>query len=309
MKKIILSIILLASIATVYGQDFLLSEQWFSRLNRNPAATGNSENIELFAMHRQQWMGFKDAPKTTLLNAHSFFESISSGLGFTFYYDQLGISTKNLNAKLAYSYQLLVAKDMLLAFGVSGGVLNTSVDPDKWVFEHPNLVNINDIPESATNLDMDLGVEFSMPVFMAGFSVSHLLDSRDKMTNVTAGRQFTGYARGNIVLTNDFNLAPGLVYNNYSSSVPGFFELNATAFYKKSYWLGLGTRFNTEFEFTTLNAIVGVEWNMLRVGFGYDLSLGDLSKLSSNTCELMLSFRFGHLGKKKTTQKFVRFME
>jgi len=307
MKKIILSIILLASIATVYGQDFLLSEQWFSRLNRNPAAAGNSDQIQLFAMHRQQWVGFQDAPKTTLLNAHAFFESISSGLGLVFYYDQLGVATTNMNAKLAYSYQTPIAENMLLSFGVAGGVLNKSVDPDKWKYNENS--TRPDVPDSKTNLDLDLGVEFSMPVFMAGVSVTHLLDSRDDIINTTAGRQFTGYARGNIALCNDFSLAPALVYNNYSSTLPSFFELNATAFYKKSYWLGVGTRFNDGFDFALLNAIIGFEWNFLRIGYGYDLSLGDLSKVASSTHEIMLSFKFGNLGKKKTTQKFVRFME
>ncbi|MDR0874340.1 MAG: PorP/SprF family type IX secretion system membrane protein [Prevotellaceae bacterium] len=309
MKKIILSIALFAGIAvSAAAQDFLLSEQWFSRLNRNPAATGNSDKIQLFYLNRQQWVGFKDAPSTNILNAHAFFESISSGVGLTFYYDTEGVGDQMLNAKAAYSYQLPLAEDMLLSFGVSAGVLNKSFDPEKLTYnDNGNRPLVDE--DNSTKLDMDLGVEFSMPMFMAGFSVNHLLDNRDDVKNTTAARQFTGYARGNIALCSDFDLAPGVVYNNYSSNLPGFFEVNATAFYKKLYWLGLGTRFNSGFEFATLNAMVGFEWNFLRIGYGYDLSLDNLGELAKSTHEIMLSVKFGNLDKKKTTQRYVRFME
>jgi type IX secretion system PorP/SprF family membrane protein len=309
MKKIIISIVLLVGIAaSAMAQDFLLSEQWFSRLNRNPAATGNSDQVQLFMMQRMQWVGFKDAPMTSLLNAHTFFERISSGIGATFVYDTEGVGTQTLNAKIAYSYQTPVAKNMLLSFGVSGGVLHKSFDPNKLTYNNNDNRPVN-LDASNTNFDMDLGIEFSMPVFMAGFSVSHLLANRKDMLNTTTARQFTAYARGNIALPSDFSLAPGLVYNNYSNSLPGFFEINATAFYQKLYWLGLGTRFNDRFEFTTLNAMIGFEWNFLRVGYGYDFSLGNLGQFKKSTHEIMLSFKFGHLGKKKEKQRFVRFME
>ncbi len=308
MKKIILSVILAASIFTAYGQDFLLSEQWFSRLNRNPAATGNSDQIQLFMMQRMQWVGFKDAPMTSLLNAHAFIESISSGIGATFVYDTEGIGTQTVNAKVAYSYQTPVAENMLLSFGVSGGVLHRSFDPDKLIYNNNESRPAN-LDASNTNFDMDLGIEFSMPVFMAGFSVSHLLDNRKDMLNTTTARQFTAYARGNIALPSDFSLAPGLVYNNYSSNLPGFFEINATAFYQKLYWLGLGTRFNDRFEFTTLNAMIGFEWRFLRIGYGYDYSLGKLGTFKKSTHEIMLSARLPKCKGKQPEQRFVRFMQ
>jgi len=308
MKKIILSVLLFVSIFTAYGQDFLLSEQWFSRLNRNPAAVGNSQHIELFAMHRQQWVGFSDSPATTLLNAHAFFDKINSGLGLVFFYDTQGIGDKAINAKLAYSYQTMIAKNMLLSFGASGGVMNKSFDPNKLIYEDDNYrPNIQD--ESKTNLDIDLGVEFSMPVFLAGFAVNHVLDNRKEMLNVTTSRQFTGYVRGNIPIAEKFNLAPGLVYNNYTANAPNFMEFNATLFYNKMLWFGLGTRFDTDVNFTMLNAIIGIEWNFFRIGYGYDYSLGELGNFKKSSHEVMLSFRFLKSKPKQAEQRFIRFME
>ena len=308
MRKIILSLLLSASVFTVFGQDFLLSEQWFSRLNRNPAATGNSEKIELFYLNRQQWVGFEDAPSTNILNAHAFFEGISSGLGFTFFHDKIGaLGTQTLNAKLAYSYQTLVANEKLLSFGVSAGILNKSLDQSKGRLPNGNSPSLEN--ESATNLDIDLGVEFSMPVFLAGVAVTHVLGDRKDATNIEVPRQFTGYVRGNINLTDKFSLAPGAVYNNYSSVQPDFFEINATTFYQRAYWLGVGTRFDQEGQFTFLNAIIGLEWKFLRIGYGYDYSLGKLGNLAKSSHEIMLSGKIGWKQPKQATQRFVRFME
>jgi type IX secretion system PorP/SprF family membrane protein len=307
MKKILLPILLFVSIFTASAQDFLLTEQWFSRLHRNPAATGNSADLNLFYMNRQQWVGFKDAPSTNLLNVHTFFERINSGLGLTFYYDTEGVGDKALNVKLAYSYQIKLADEMLLSFGLSAGILNKSFDPSKLTYlDENNKPNIAD--ESKTNFDMDLGVEFSTPVFMAGFSTTHLLDGRAAMLNVKTGRQFTGYARGNIGIGEKFNLAPGLVYNNYSSTAADFFELNVTAFYIKKIWLGVGTRFDSSFKFNTLNAMIGFEWRFLRIGYGYDFSLGKLGTFKKSTHEIMVSAKIPTC-KAKTKQKFVRFMD
>lgn len=290
MKKIVLPLLLLISIYT-YSQDFLLSEQWFSRINRNPAATGNSKYFNLFYLNRQQWAGFQNAPSTNILNAHAYFEKISSGLGFTFYYDTQGLGDKALNTKLAYAYHTNIASNIILSFGASAGVLNKSFDP--------NLLNLpdNSIPTveatSTSNLDIDLGFEFTMPAFMAGASVTHLLENRNEVTNTTASRQVTAYARGNIALNNKLNLAPAVVYNNYTNNGLNFFEVNATAFYNKIYWLGVGTRFDSEMSFSTLNIIVGLEWKMFRIGYGYDYSLGKLGTFKKSSHEIMLACKLG----------------
>jgi hypothetical protein len=71
-------------------------------------------------------------------------------------------------------------------------------------------------------------------------------------------------------------------------------------FYKKMYWVGLDYRSPT-----TMVAMLGVEWNMFRIGYSYDFSMGKLNNLASSTNELMLSLRISK-GKKN---KNVRFME
>lgn len=298
---------LLISIYT-YSQDFLLSEQWFSRINRNPAATGNSSDINLFYMNRQQWVGFENAPSTNLLNAHAFFEGISSGLGLTFFSTTEGLGDQTIDAKLDYAYHTNIAKNMLLSFGISAGALNKSIDPNKLT-QNDGTSPVADY-SSKTSLDMDLGAEFSTPYLLAGASVTHLLDNRDDISNVTTPRQVCGYLRGNITLPDKFDLAPAIVYNNYTNYGQNFYEVNATAFYDKSYWFGLGCRFDDQANFNNLNIILGLEWKMLRIGYGYDYSLGDLGTFKHSTNEIMLSYRIATPSSKGSkATRFVRFMD
>ena len=104
MKKILTAISLLAMTFTANAQrDMMLSQQFFSRLNINPAATGNSDDIDLFLLGRWQWTNVEDAPKSGVLNVSDYFEGIRSGIGLSMLYDDIGISNRTYNCKAAYA--------------------------------------------------------------------------------------------------------------------------------------------------------------------------------------------------------------
>ena len=58
-------------------QELLLSQQYFSRINKNPAGIGNVEDVDLFLLGHYQYAGVEDAPKTLLFNAQTFISQIS----------------------------------------------------------------------------------------------------------------------------------------------------------------------------------------------------------------------------------------
>ena len=53
--------------------DILLTQQWLSRINQNPAATGNSDNIGIFILTHKQLAGFEDTPSTQVLISLTIF--------------------------------------------------------------------------------------------------------------------------------------------------------------------------------------------------------------------------------------------
>ena len=61
MKKVILTIAVVLSSLSLFAQrDLMLSQQFFSRLNINPSATGNTDDVDIFLLGRWQWMGLED---------------------------------------------------------------------------------------------------------------------------------------------------------------------------------------------------------------------------------------------------------
>jgi type IX secretion system PorP/SprF family membrane protein len=282
MKKIY--IVVLLSLFTVAGfaqNEFTMSEQLFSRLNINPAASGNSENINVFNTNRLQWAGFDGAPTSTMLNVHTYLKSISSGIGGTFSYDELGKAYATVNAKIAYSYHIDLSKNALLALGVSGGIQSKSFDPNKHYLVDPVDPGMYQQAINETNADFDFGAELSTKYLLVGGSVLHI--GQTQLSTLKTIQSYYGYVRGKIPVDKQIMITPSVLYMN--SGQTNKLELNATAFYKGKYWFGLGYRTGS-----ALMATMGFEWEWLRVGYSYELGMGQVFNLNDNTHELMLSF-------------------
>jgi len=296
-KYIIIIAILLAGLNAVAQQDLLMTQQWFSRVNKNPAATGNSDNIDLFMLSRFQWLG-QDGPWSSIMNAHSYFDGIRSGLGLALAYDQFGIGNQTLNAKLAYAYHVNLKDDLLLSMGLSGGIMQKTFDPTKHIIVHPDDWGKGMPDEKLSELkpDFDFGFELSMPKFLFGASITHLGRDRNKMTTYTVAQQHYAYVRGNFELGSDFNLAPSLVYTN--AGKVNLMTIGGMLFYKKMLWLGLDYRPPSPsdifkkggYDYSMFVAMLGIEYNFFRLGYSCDVSLGKLTNLNGTAHEVMLSF-------------------
>jgi len=283
-----------------YGQsDIFLTQQWFSRINMNPAATGNSNNVNIFLLNRQQWVGFANAPRTTILNAHSYFNTIQSGLGLSLFYDKLGVSYQTVNAKASYAYHIDLTEEVILSMGLSGGLYNSFWDPKQNTFYQP------DDPEASTekltrnSADVDAGLELNVYGFTLGGSVTHLLNSSpEKSYTGKPGREYYGYIRYRVAMNRNFDIAPGVMYRNASNS--NFFDFNLTGYFYKKIWTGLSFRPNNAF-----SAMLGGEFRMFRIGYAYDRSIGPVSSLAANSHEVMLSVRIQKPQKGRKTTRFL----
>ena len=302
-KRKILSAWLIAACFATYGQsDILLTQQWFSRINMNPAATGNSDNINVFLLNRQQWIGFENAPSTNVLNAHSYFNSIQSGLGFSMIYDKRGVSHQTVNAMFSYAYHIDLTEEILLSLGLSGGLFNSNWDPKRHI--DPNLppteidreLNVDKL--SPTSADFHAGTEISAYGFTLGASVTHLLNS--KPDNFKPGREIYGYLRYRRAIDRNFDIAPGIMYRNGNYS--NYFDINVMGYYLKKYWAGLSFRPNNSFA-----AMLGMEYGMFRVGYAYDRSIGTTSSLSLNSHEILLFIRIQKPQQGRITNRYLDY--
>ena len=91
MRGIFTAVVCAGLVSTSFAQqDPQFTQYMFDRLSINPGVAGTSGNICATALLRQQWTGFDGAPKTGLINIHSPIDKISSGVGLSVYFDQLG---------------------------------------------------------------------------------------------------------------------------------------------------------------------------------------------------------------------------
>jgi len=131
MKKLINAFLFLLLILqpVLAQQDPQSSQYMFNTLTFNPGVAGTSGMICATAMNRQQWVGFKGAPSTTLFNISapvSLF-GIKSGVGLVVENDNIGFD-KNINLTAAYSYLMDLGSGKM-GIGVNLGMINTTLNP------------------------------------------------------------------------------------------------------------------------------------------------------------------------------------
>ncbi|MCQ2351643.1 MAG: PorP/SprF family type IX secretion system membrane protein [Paludibacteraceae bacterium] len=270
------------SVLSLYAQnDFTLSEQLFSRIRINPAGTGNSANVNIFSINRFQYAGMEGAPFTTLLNVQTYIEKAKSGIGVSFNYDKSGIAYHQIDFKAVYAYHLNFGKNNVFSFGVGLGLYNKEFDPSKHVYEPDPLVP--DRYQKNIKFDASFGIEYANPYILLGVSINHIPGFFYEQTTMNSRPSYYAYARGLIPCCEKFKLAPALVY--YYTGQYHVIDANVTGFIGKYVYVGLG--YKTE---TTAYAMVGFEWNWLRIGYACDVNIGKISNLAWTSHEVMLSF-------------------
>ena len=306
MKKhlLLISVLLFVCTALFAQGDFKLSEQMFSRINQNPAAIGNNEKIQIFTAGRMQYvgMGLEQTPTSALLNGHYYNENLKSGFGLSFSYDELGLYNQTINAKICYAYNIDLFDGGLLSLGLSAGVVNKMFDPERHVWRDNGDPLAGSEKTNTTAFDLDFGLEFSYKYLMLGASITHLTGITQDVRTTAAPSHINVYLRGNAPLPEKFNLIPAVAYTNIGALNSGklitgenaekvaigqnhIIDFSVTALYDGKYWLGVGYRLNSAVSF-----MAGFEWQWLRVGYCYDLSVGPVWDYTSSTHEVMLSF-------------------
>ncbi|MDR2383104.1 MAG: type IX secretion system membrane protein PorP/SprF, partial [Prevotellaceae bacterium] len=206
MKKVLITIIIFLPLLLSGQNDIQLSQQFLSRVNYNPAATGGSNYMHVFLIGRQQFINFNGAPSTQVLNAHNYFAQINSGAGLSVTNDRIGPES-SINAKLAYAYYVHF-EGSYLSFGLGGGILYKNLDVSKLLPEtdDPTLDAYRG-RANKVNPDFDFGVEYNMEKFQIGASVTHLNVSPIKINNLQSGRHIYFYTKYTFNLDLDWKLA------------------------------------------------------------------------------------------------------
>jgi type IX secretion system PorP/SprF family membrane protein len=309
--SLILFFIILSN-ALIAQQDEQFSQYMYNQLDYNPGSAGSKDAINASALSRQQWVGIKGAPTTSVFSVNAPIKpfKINSGIGLTILSDNIAYN-KNIGLKFAYAYRMDVNNGMgKLGIGFSAGFLNNAIKNATWYpvdgasTTDPSIPNGND---SGSTFDLGLGFFYKTDNLYLGLSSTHLLQPVIKYKGGASfpnTRHYYLTAGYNLAMKNPlFDLQPSVLMMSDGSSSNA--DLNCVLLYNKKIWGGVTYRVGA-----AVIGMVGIELiSGLRVGYSYDFSASDLSKYNSGSNELMIGYSF-NISKEKIPHKSrsVRFL-
>lgn len=289
MRKKIVSMVFIgwASITMFAQQEPQFTQYFENNLFVNPAYAGSKGNLYMSAIHREQWVGFDGAPRSSAITLHSPLKYESVGLGLSLVNDQIGPMNQTM-AYVDFSYTLRFKKERKLAFGVKGGINNVSLNTTQL-----NTIENFDpkLMQNARNRvisNFGVGVYYHTPRFFIGLSTPRFLEQtyNDVETNLER-RHYFGIIGGVFNVGKQWKLRT-TAQTKMVVGAPASIDLSATWIFDDRYWLGLTYR---------VDAAVGAFFQLkvtdqFKVGIASDFGTQRLQKYNSGTFEALLSYDF-----------------
>ncbi len=304
----------MSSLAVRGQSEAQISQYMFSLESYNSAYVGVIKEINLFGLHRQQWMGMPNAPQTTYFSGSAPLRVLNKtyGVGLIFYNDNAGIfSTQSVNAQLAYDFPLYDGK---LSVGGDLGFINQTINGDSVrqitsESEYHDIEGDVFIPKQMVNgvaFDMSLGALYRYRTFDLGLSVKHLFQPTivlDDYAETFVGRVAYLYSAYEMTMTNSrYKLTPSVLAK--TDFIVWQTDVSLKLERDERYWGGLSWRYQEAVVFFFgVNMLQG-----LNLGCSYDLQTTQMFSNTAGSYDVFLRYKFS-VGKKKNNKyKSVRIL-
>lgn len=298
--KILLVIWLVTAAVGVVNAQFDGRYSQYMHLGQfyNPGAVGEQKGMKVSLAQRLDWIGIKNAPKTTFFAINTPFKikKTHHAAGIQFVSDVFGIFA-NQQINLQYAYKFNFNDYGTLSIGTNIGVLNLICygDSVKMVESEYHTPANSDptIPigtQSGVGFDMSLGVYFSNATWYAGVSLIHVPGAKIRLGDkydFNIGQTMTVVGGYNIKMPDEkFKLKPSaLIYTDFRSWQ---MQISMLLDYKNKYWGGLAYSIQDAVSFTFGAEII----SGLNIGYCYGLPASSMIKATHGSHELFLSYEF-----------------
>ena len=274
-------------------QKAMFTQYMFNGLVINPAYSAIDESLNVTALARQQWVGFKGAPNTQTLSLHSPIKASNTSMGVIFMRDQIGevISENGAFATLAHRVQ--IQEGTYLALGVNGGI-------SKYVGEYSltgsSTASTDPVfaDQSSMRGNFGAGLMLFSEKFYAGISSPffYYRDLGGDSPSETAYKPHYIMQGGYLTsLGPDIKFKPNVLVK-YVSGSPVQIDVNANFLLKETLWLGGSLRSMDSFD---VIAELQVTPN-IQLGYSYDFTTSKLARVEKGSHEIVLNFRFATKG-------------
>ncbi len=267
--------------------DAQVSQYWKVKTFFNPAFGAEKDSIQATLLHRQQWVGVDNAPKTFIVSADMpvNFMGRKHGVGILAMSESIGLF-KNTSIGAQYVYKKRWKKN-ILNVGVQLGF--TSIGFDASQIDKAGQEDIEDIgaTDQTKVFDGNIGIAWVAPKYYIGISSTHItqpnFDIGDDITTYIA-RAYYFTAGYNMRLgKSSYELQPSVLIKADNTVVQ--YDATARLVYKRMFNGGVSWRKDDGWVFLLGINIFGID-----AGYAYDLSTSEITVKSKGSHEFFVRY-------------------
>jgi len=289
----------------VFGQMFLVSDQYImDALDINPAFAGCYDALSTSIFYKNQWVGFKDAPKSYILSVHTPLNHSKVGLGLLVERNSIGIY-KETNILANYAYRMKFENGRL-ALGLGLGVTLSNYAWNELVANDPADAALINNPTSAVLPAISMGAYYYTKKYYIGLSMPFFLSQKMDQSG------------GEVTIKNDFSLYNYFINGGYNIEFADQIKLQPSILIKYNPTNGAGVDFNTYINlkdriwfgigYQSKNMIVGsfqCQINyQIKMAYSYIYEISPIAKYTNGSHEITLNYQFKYQRKVMGPRQF-----
>ncbi len=320
------------------AQDPMFSQFYSTPLVLNPAFAGTTYAPRISTTYRNQWPIHADegttAYSTYAVSYEQFVPALNSGFGILVLADNAGggiLKTTNFAAN--YAYRIELSDEFNVRLGINAGFKQSNIDWDRLTFldqldpitgplDPSGLPNIsNELRPSDLNttiFDVGAGILAYTSKYYGGVSLQHLttpdegffstnsglLDGLPLRTSVHAGAEFI-VKEGNKRNPSSF-VSPNILFVKQGNQG----QVNVGAYYNHGLVFAGGWFRHSFGNADAMIAVVGVQYDILKIGYSYDFTLGSgLAAPTGGGHEISLVLNFDQSESVKAKRRAERYQD
>ncbi|SCY07202.1 type IX secretion system membrane protein, PorP/SprF family [Nonlabens sp. Hel1_33_55] len=268
----------------------------------NPAYSGSTGTLDLFAAYRNQWTGLDGAPETQTLGVNKPLYNERMGIGLNIQNETLG-PVKEFNAVVNFSYNIDLNYNTKLAFGVSGGIDNYDVDFSRGTFQDGNDPILSNNIDNRFSAIIGAGAYVYSDSWYAGVSVPDFFTNElyNGVENSIATEELQLYLMGGYV----FELNPNLKFKptvlaKYQKEYPLVVDISANFLIQDVINVGASYRYDD-----AVSALAGIHiFDGFFAGYSYDYTVTGLSSYNDGSHEIVLRYTLPQRSEKVNSPRF-----
>ena len=304
--KLIVFLLLLSGMVNAQ-QDAQFTQYMYNSININPAYAGSRQSMNIFALHRTQWVGLDGAPVTNTASINTPINDTKIGLGVSIINDRIGPSDEN-NLSVDFSYYINTSEDFKLSFGLKASANLLNVNFDKLNQYDPNDYSFENNIDNKFSPNIGIGLYWYSDKTYIGLSVPNLLETQhfDRYEGVGSGsyiarERINYYLTAGHVFDLDYNLKfkPAMM-TKLVQGAPLQVDLSANFLINDKFTVGAAYRWSA-----ALSAMVGFQVSdSWFIGYGYDMETTRLANYNSGSHEIFLRYEIFNKYNRITSPRF-----